>query len=90
MGITRWSYRKVISKLDEMTEEQSINLKKVSPVYTSQTCSYCGVVDKKSRNGNTFLCTICGTKLDADFNASRNVLHKGVYRLSTTEKYLNY
>ena len=37
-----------------MTEEQSINLKKVSPVYTSQTCSYCGVVDKKYRNGNTF------------------------------------
>ena len=87
--LQRWSYPKVINKLEIMTEEQGISLEKVSPAYTSQTCSMCRTVDKNSRNGTAFLCTTCGTKLDADFNASRNVLHRGVYRLSTTEKYLS-
>ena len=87
--LQRWSYPKVISKLERMTEEQGINLEKVSPAYTSQTCSYCGVVDRNSRRDSVFLCTACGTNLDADFNASRNVMRRGIYRLSTTEKYLN-
>ena len=72
-----------------MTEEQGINLEKVSPAYTSQTCSNCRVVDRNSRKGSVFLCTVCGINLDADYNASRNILHRGVYRLSTTNKYLN-
>ena len=87
--LQRWNYPKIISKLGRMTEEQGISLEKVSPAYTSQTCSKCRTVDKNSRNGTVFLCTVCGIKLDADFNAARNVLHRGVYRLSTTEKCLN-
>lgn len=77
--LQRWSYPKVISKLERMTEEQGINLEKVSPAYTSQTCSKCGVVDKKSRRNSVFLCTACGMELDADFNAARNVLYRGVF-----------
>ncbi len=72
-----------------MTEEQGINLEKVSPAYTSQTCSNCRVVDKNSRRNSVFLCTACEIFLDADFNAARNILHRGVYRPSTTEKYLS-
>ncbi|MBC8389952.1 MAG: transposase [Actinobacteria bacterium] len=87
--LRRWSYPKVISKLERMTEEQGISLEKVSPAYTSQTCSYCGAVDKNSRRNSVFLCTACKIELDADFNASRNILPRGVYRLSTTNKYLS-
>ncbi|RLI53396.1 MAG: transposase, partial [Candidatus Thorarchaeota archaeon] len=32
----------------------------------------------------SFLCTSCGMSLDADFNASLNILHGGVYGLATT------
>ena len=87
--LRRWSYPKVISKLERMTEEQGISLEKVFPAYTSQTCSYCGAVDKNSRRNSVFLCTACKIELDADFNASRNILPRGVYRLSTTNKYLS-
>ena len=87
--LQRWSYKKVIDKLGRMSEEQGISLEKVSPAYTSRTCSKCRTVDKKSRRDSVFLCTACGISLDADFNASRNILHRGVYRLSATKEYLN-
>jgi len=82
--LQRWSYPKVLEKLSMICEEAGIMFTRVNPAYTSQTCSACGFVDKKSRNGESFLCTSCGMSLDADFNASLNILHGGVYGLATT------
>ena len=83
--LQRWSYSKVIFKLKTLCEEQGIILEKVSPEYTSQKCSACGFVDKNSRNLENFICTNCGFKIDADYNASINILHRGVYNPSTTQ-----
>jgi len=77
--LQRWTYPKVLGKFAILCEEQGISLIKVNPAYTSQTCSGCGLVDKKSRNGEHFLCTGCGMAMDADLNASINILHRGVY-----------
>ena len=43
-------------------------------LYTSQTCSKCGFVHKLNRKNETFLCRNCGYTLDADYNASKNIL----------------
>jgi IS605 OrfB family transposase len=77
--IQRWSYRKTIDKLTRMSEVKGIELVKVSPAYTSQTCSKCGHVDEKSRNGENFSCTCCGYQIDADYNAAINIHNRGVY-----------
>ena len=47
---------------------------------TSQECSQCGVVVKKSLSTRTHVCQ-CGCVLDRDYNAARNILKLG---LSTT------
>jgi transposase len=65
-----------------MSEVKGIELVKVSPAYTSQTCSKCGHVDEKSRNGEHFSCTCCGYQIDADYNAAINIHNRGVYSLS--------
>lgn len=75
--LQRWSYTKVLSKLERRCEENGIQFTKVDPAYTSQTCSSCGVVDKTNRNGETYLCKTCGTIEDADINAAINILHRG-------------
>jgi putative transposase len=49
----------------------------VNPAHTSQECSNCGSVVKKSLSTRTHVCT-CGTVLDRDHNAARNILSRGL------------
>ena len=51
----------------------------VDPKYTSQECSKCGFIDKKSRAKTKFCCTKCGHEEHADTNASK-VISKRVYK----------
>jgi putative transposase len=53
----------------------------VPPQYTSQQCSSCGQIVKKSLSERTHACE-CGCILDRDENASRNLLAKGLEYLS--------
>ena len=50
----------------------------IDPKHTSQTCSVCEVLDPASRNGKDFLCRACGVELDADLNASVNILKRAM------------
>lgn len=51
----------------------------VPPAYTSQECSNCGAVVKKSLSTRTHICQ-CGCKLDRDHNAGINILNSGLSR----------
>lgn len=75
--LQRWSYSKVLKMLSLRCEELGILLKKVNPAYTSQTCSSCGFRDAGNRLGDCFTCLKCGNILDADYNASLNILALG-------------
>ena len=77
--IQRWSYIKTITKLNNICDEYGINMVKVSPSYTSQTCSACGQIEKDNRKGETFHCLNCGYENDADVNASINIHNRGIY-----------
>ncbi|MEL7039494.1 MAG: transposase [Cyanobacteria bacterium J06592_8] len=52
----------------------------VNPAYTSQKCSSCGTIVKKSLSTRTHICR-CGCELDRDHNAAINILNSA---LSTT------
>ncbi|NJL42885.1 MAG: transposase, partial [Pseudanabaena sp. SU_2_4] len=49
----------------------------VTPNGTSQDCSNCGTVVKKSLSTRTHVCQ-CGCVLDRDHNAARNILSRGL------------
>ena len=53
----------------------------VPPQYTSQECSSCHRIVKKSLSERTHAC-MCGCVLDRDENARRNLLAKGLEYLS--------
>ena len=62
-----------------MLEYKSNNTIKVDPRYTSQTCTSCGLIDKNNRKTQSkFECLGCGYKLNADINASRNIMALGI------------
>jgi putative transposase len=55
----------------------------VNPAYTSQECSSCGVIVKKSLSTRTHVCQ-CGCGLDRDENAAINILNKGLSTVGHT------
>ncbi|MGB3204394.1 MAG: transposase [Crinalium sp.] len=50
----------------------------VPPMYTSQKCSSCGDIVKKSLSTRTHRCHNCGMALDRDHNAALNILEIGL------------
>jgi len=51
--------------------------------YSSQTCAECGVVDAASRQSQaSFVCTACGHADNADVNAARVLLTRGLAKLA--------
>lgn len=52
----------------------------VEPYYTSQECSSCGKIVKKSLSSRTHICK-CGCKLNRDENAALNILSKGLEQI---------
>ena len=59
----------------------------VNPAYTSQTCSQCGHVDKRNRESQAvFICKKCSYKTNADVNAAKNILKRGLDTLQVTSE----
>ena len=58
----------------ELCLNYKMDVRRLNPAYTSQTCHQCGHVDKKNRNGTDFKCTECGHADDADVNAALNII----------------
>ncbi|WP_366558076.1 transposase [Okeania sp. SIO3B5] len=50
----------------------------VPPHFTSQNCSNCGQIVKKSLSVRTHKCPHCGYIADRDHNAAKNILAKGL------------
>jgi len=56
---------------------------KIDPKFTSQTCSSCGHVSKSNRRSQkSFKCISCGFQRNADRNAAKNILNKGLLILN--------
>ena len=78
MGDAGWyQFRLWIERYGEMFGKVTVA---VEPAYSSQQCSSCGTVVKKSLSTRTHVCQ-CGCELDRDENAAINILNKA---LSTT------
>jgi putative transposase len=56
-------------------EEAGGTVVKVAPHGTSQACSGCGCIVEKDLSVRWHSCPHCGTELDRDHNAAKNILH---------------
>jgi transposase len=70
-GILRSGWGLLARRLEDKAPGR---VEKISPAFTSQRCSACGQVDRKSRESQAvFACTACGYACHADVNAARNI-----------------
>ena len=63
---------------------------KVSEMWSTQTCSYCGLVPESAPKGisaigvRNWKCSECDTEHDRDINAARNIFNFGAGRCALT------
>jgi transposase len=70
-GILRSGWGLLVRRLEQKAPGR---VEKVSPAFTSQRCSACGQVDRRSRESQAlFRCTACGFDCNADVNAAMNI-----------------
>ncbi|MEU0877940.1 transposase [Lentzea sp. NPDC005914] len=74
-----WAFAQLGQFLAYKAELAGVALVQVDPAYTSQQCSNCGEIDKKSRRSQaSYICGRCGFVGHADHNAARNIATRGV------------
>lgn len=88
-AIPYWSYRRTMDRIEAKAEENGVLVVYVEPAYTSQECSRCHAVDKKSRDKEVYSCQHCGFVIDADTNAAVNICSRGGYGPSGKESRCN-
>lgn len=72
--LRNWSYYDLQEKITYKAKRCGIEVRKINPYMTSQTCSCCGNLEEGQRvDQSHFVCKKCGTELNADFNAARNI-----------------
>lgn len=72
--INRWEKGYLNSQIEWKAQQKGIRITDINPAYTSQICHICDSFG--NRNGETFACTHCGNKMDADMNAAHNIMKR--------------
>lgn len=71
------SFSKISEVVKNCSEINRVSFRTVKPFYTSLTCSDCGHMEKKNRLSQAdFKCCKCGFTINADLNASVNILSR--------------
>nr|WP_206314041.1 RNA-guided endonuclease TnpB family protein [Streptomyces coryli] len=82
-GILANGWSALVTRLEHKAPGRVI---KINPVFTSQRCSACGVVDRRARESQAvFRCRSCGYTGNADVNAARNIENAAGHAVSARE-----
>lgn len=73
-SLSHWNYTEIFGKLNRKCEELGVRVSLVSPAFTSQRCSVCGWTQESNRKGMLFKCKKCLMAMNADLNASKNIV----------------
>jgi putative transposase len=80
-----WSFAQFHTFLSYKAQERGMQVVKIDPRHTSQTCSSCGHQHRSNRKSQSlFLCKKCGYCLNADLNASYNIRDKHLVNIGNT------
>ncbi|VUT26705.1 MAG: putative transposase [Candidatus Methanolliviera sp. GoM_oil] len=80
-SISDVSWSKLTNFVSYKAEEAGRRVEFVNPKNTSQECSNCGKIVKKSLDQRVHKCPFCGLVMDRDQNAAINILKRGLKRV---------
>src|ERR1700694_513654 len=76
------SWSAFLAILEDKAERAGHQVIRVNPHFTTQACSNCGELVRKSLSVRTHICTSCGYVADRDVNAAKNILSRAGAQLS--------
>lgn len=79
--LSQWSFHQLENFLQYKCEAMGKRIVFVDPRYTSQQCNGCGIINKKNRSKNKYVCSSCGVIEHADTNAAKNIRDKHILSL---------
>lgn len=82
IGDAAWNL--LISTTINKAEEAGCKVVLVNPAHTTQMCSTCGTIVKKTLSDRVHSCPHCGLIMDRDLNASLNIMRLGLQSLANT------
>ncbi|MFO7927703.1 RNA-guided endonuclease InsQ/TnpB family protein [Natronomonas sp.] len=70
-----WAFRRLFEYVSYKALERGVSVEQVEPNHMSQRCSRtdCGFTHDDKRHGEHFECQKCGYKVNADYNAAKNI-----------------
>lgn len=72
--LRNWSYYELQQFITYKASKYGIEVRKINSYHTSQICSKCGHWEEGQRIDQAhFICKECGSEMNADFNAARNI-----------------
>ena len=78
-----WSFFDLRRKVEYKAQARGVQVLKVDPAYTSQTCPRCGHVSRSNRTSQSwFCCQQCGYQSNADRVGALNLAQRGIAALS--------
>ena len=81
-SISNAGWHKFSVYLTYKAERNGKMLVRVNPKNTSQKCSHCGEIVKKTLSVRVHECPHCGLVLDRDINAAKNILAEGLKQIA--------
>ena len=88
-----WAFRRLYEYVAYKGPARGVSVKQVEPQHTSQRSSKCGFTHDWNRGGQHFECLLCGYRLNADYNASKNIglryARQQTHRLRSGQKSLS-
>lgn len=73
--LSSWLKGYLQDRIEYKCQENSVLLSEVNPAYTSQVCNPCGSLDTVRKDSRLY-CRNCGRDVDANYNASLNILSR--------------
>ena len=82
------AFGEFIRKLEHVASKYGATVNRVDRFYpSSKTCTACGYVNRElTLRDRMWRCPVCGTDLDRDLNASRNIYRRGIADLESAGK----
>ncbi|VUT25923.1 MAG: putative transposase [Candidatus Methanolliviera sp. GoM_oil] len=85
-SISDVSWSQLTNFVSYKAEEAGRRVEFVNPKNTSQECSNCGMIVKKSLSQRVHRCPFCGLVMDRDQNAAINILKRGFKKLNVGQE----